>query len=69
MSEMVEIKCPGSILKPDGKVFRCGAKLCMASPGSRIEIVCRRCKKKMLIIVNQDLNGNPKINIRASEEE
>lgn len=69
MADMVEIKCPGSILKPDGKIFRCGAKLCMASPGSKIEIVCRRCKKKMLIVVNQDLNGNPNIKIRASEDE
>ena len=66
---MVPIKCPGYILKPDGKVFHCGAKLCEASPGSKIEIVCRRCKKKMLIVVNQDLNGNPRINIRASEDE
>lgn len=68
MAEMVEIKCPGSILKPDGRVYRCGAKLCMASPGSKIEIVCRRCKKKMLIIVNQDLNGNPNIKIRQTED-
>lgn len=68
MADLVEIKCPGSILKPDGRVYRCGAKLCMAAPGSKIEIVCRRCKKKMLIIVNQDLNGNPNIKIRQTED-
>ncbi len=66
--DLVEIKCPGSILKPDGKVYHCGAKLCMASPGSMIEIVCRRCKKKMLISVQRNLNGNHSIKIRASED-
>lgn len=66
--DLVKIECPGYILKPDGRVFKCGAKLCMASPGSKIEIVCRRCKKKMLIVVNQDLNGNPRVNIRATED-
>lgn len=65
---MIEIKCPGSILKPDGKIFHCHAKLCMAEVGSKIEIVCRRCKKKMLIIVNQDLNGNPNVKIRQTED-
>lgn len=65
---MVEIKCPGSILKPDNRVYRCGAKLCMAEPGSKIEIVCRRCKKKMTIVVNQNLDGNPVVNIRQQEE-
>lgn len=69
MAEMVDIKCPGSILKPDGKVFQCGALLCKASPGSKIEIVCRRCKKKMLIVVGEDLNGNPNIRIRATKDE
>lgn len=67
-NDLVEIKCPGSILKPNGKVYSCSAKLCMASPGSTIEIVCRRCKKKMLIVVNKDLNGNPNIKIRQSED-
>lgn len=66
--DLVEIKCPGSILKPDSRVYPCRAKLCMATPGSTIEIVCRRCKKKMLIVVNKDLNGNPHISIRESED-
>lgn len=66
--DLIEVKCPGSILKPDGKVYHCGAKLCMAAPGSKIEIVCRRCKKKMLIIVNRELNGNTKLNIRQMED-
>lgn len=65
---MVEIKCPGSILKPDNRVYRCGAKLCMAEPGSKIEIVCRRCKKKMTIVVNRNLDGNSVVNIRQQEE-
>ena len=66
--DLVEVKCPGSILKPDGKIYHCGAKLCMATPGSTIEIVCRRCKKKMLIVVQRDLNGNHSVKIRASED-
>ena len=66
---MVEIKCPGTILKPDGKIYRCGAKLCMADPGSKIEIVCRRCKRKLLIVVNQDLHGNPNIKLRQTNEQ
>lgn len=68
MDSLIDINCPGSILKPDGKVFHCRAKLCRISTGSTVEIVCRRCKRKMLIVANRDLNGNPKISIRQTED-
>ena len=67
-NKLAEIKCPGSILKEDGRVYRCGAKLCMASAGSKIEIVCRRCKKKLLVVVNQDFNNNTTINIKQTDD-
>lgn len=65
---MIDIKCPGTIMKPDSRVYNCGALLCKAEPGSEIEIVCRRCKKKMKIVVNRDLNGNAKVSIRQTED-
>ena len=65
---MIEIHCPGTILKPDSRIYDCGALLCKAEPGSDIEIVCRRCKNKMRIIVNKDLNGNAKVNIKQTRD-
>ena len=65
---MIDIKCPGTIMKPDSRVYNCGALLCKAEPGSKIEIVCRRCKKKMTIVVNRSLDGNSSVSIRQQEE-
>lgn len=56
MSEvnLVEIRCPGKILERNGKVFDCDSLLCKAAPGSAIEIVCKKCKNKIFIVVPEE---------------
>lgn len=50
---MREVRCPNSIIERDGKVYQCRALLCKMTDDSAVEIVCRKCKKKMLIVVGK----------------
>ena len=60
-----EIRCPCNILERDGRVFNCGSLLCKAAPGSAIEIVCRKCKNKIFIVVPKDEKAKVKMKIKS----
>lgn len=66
MSEvnLTEIRCPGTILERSGKVFQCDSLLCKAAPGSAIEIVCKKCKSKIFIVVPEKEGGKIKMRIQ-----
>lgn len=59
-----EIRCPGAILERSNKVFKCDSLLCKAAPGSVVEIVCRKCKNKIFIVVPKDDNGKLRMRIQ-----
>ena len=62
--ELVEIRCPGTILERTGKVFNCESLLCKAAPGSVVEIVCRKCKNKIFIVVPEKKGGKVKMRVQ-----
>lgn len=66
MSEvnLVEIRCPGTILERNNKVFNCDSLLCKAAPGSAIEIVCKKCKNKIFIVVPEKEGAKIKMRIQ-----
>lgn len=62
--DLTEVRCPSNVLERDGRVFNCGSLLCKAAPGSVIEIVCRKCKNKILIVVPEKPGAKVKMRIR-----
>lgn len=66
MSEvnLVEVRCPGTILERNGKVFDCDSLLCKAAPGSAIEIVCKKCKNKIFIVVPEKPGSKIKMRVQ-----
>lgn len=53
IEKLLEIRCPNSVIDRDNKVYQCRALLCKMTKDSAVEIVCRKCKKKMLIVVGK----------------
>lgn len=66
---MHEIRCPGLIYRYNPQTGRkdlqkCESLLCKLTEGSKCEIVCRKCKSKMTIIVRPTYDLKPVIQIR-----
>ena len=63
IEKLIEVRCPNSILERNGKVYQCRALLCKMTKESAIEIVCRKCRNKMLIVVGRK-DGKLKYKVR-----
>ena len=62
--KLYEIRCPGTLVTKYNEVRKCNALLCKLSEGSKCEIICRNCKRKLTIVVKPGLGVNPEIAIR-----
>lgn len=63
VEKLLEIRCPNSIVDRDNRVYQCRALLCKMTKESAVEIVCRKCKRKMLIVVGKK-DGRIKVKFR-----
>ena len=66
MQELIPVRCPGTLVKPDNKIYACNALLFKCTAGSKVECVCRKCHRKLTVVVRPTLNGNPIVDIRES---
>ncbi len=67
--KLKNICCPGEIVKPNNRVISCNALLLKVGPCERGEIVCRRCKKKIIFSVSENLIGETVVKIRLIIDE
>lgn len=63
VEKLIEIRCPNSIVDRDNKVYQCRALLCKMTKDSAVEIVCRKCKRKMLVVIGKH-DGRTKFKFR-----
>lgn len=69
---MKQIRCPGVVYRWNEETKRkeflpCNALLCEADDGSKIRIVCKKCKSRLVINVRKTLGSNSLIEIKQEQ--